>query len=195
MGDASITIVAFGDSLTVGYQIPSAENPRGLSTPYADFLSEILGPSAEIAVRGIVGELTGEMALRLQEDVLTRRPDYAIILGGTNDLGWGARPEEVARNLVLIYERCRAAGVTPVAVTVPSTRGFDDGIPPRVILNRLILDYCRSKPQSVVDLFSATVEPETLRLADRYSNDGLHLSTAGYRLLAENLYKTVFRPS
>jgi lysophospholipase L1-like esterase len=42
------------------------------------------------------------------------------------------------------------------------------------------------------DLFAATIEPETQQLAARYSNDGLHLTTAGYRLVAEGLYRHVF---
>ena len=44
------------------------------------------------------------------------------------------------------------------------------------------------------DLFAATAEPETQQLAARYSNDGLHLTTAGYRLVAERLYQEVFCP-
>ena len=82
-----------------------------------------------------------------------------------------------------------------MAVTIPSIRGFDDLITPRQVLNRLILDYCKAKPQPVVDLFTATAEPETLRLAEKYSSDGLHLTTEGYRLLAELLYDQVFKTS
>jgi lysophospholipase L1-like esterase len=187
-----LRIIAFGDSLTVGYQSPTAENPVGAATPYGRFLQERLGGSAEVLVRGLNGELTGEMAARLGTDVLPLRPDYVVILRGTNDLGWGARPPDVMRNLVAIYERVRASGAQPVAVTVPSILGFDDAIPPRQTLNRLILEYGRTKPQLAVDLFTATAEPGTLRLAGAYSNDGLHLTTEGYRLLAELLYKEVF---
>ncbi len=43
----------------------------------------------------------------------------------------------------------------------------------------------------LVDLFTATSEPETGLLAERYSNDGLHLTTDGYRLLATLLYERV----
>jgi lysophospholipase L1-like esterase len=43
-----------------------------------------------------------------------------------------------------------------------------------------------------VDLFTASSEPETFRLAQEYSNDGLHLTTEGYRLLADLLYDKVF---
>jgi len=187
-----LRIVTFGDSLTVGYQSPTARNPGGESTPYGRFLQDRLGPAAEVLIRGVNGELTAEMAMRLGADVLPLRPDYVVILGGTNDLGWGAQPGEVMRNLVTMYERARGSGIRPVAVTIPSILGFDDGIPPRRTLNRLIMEYGRNKPQPVVDLFTATAEPETLRLAEAYSNDGLHLTTEGYRLLGELIYREVF---
>jgi lysophospholipase L1-like esterase len=187
-----LRIMTFGDSLTVGYQSPTPRNPAGEATPYGRFLQERLGGSAEVLIRGVNGELTGEMAMRLGTDVLPLRPDYVVVLGGTNDLGWGAQPREVMRNLVTIYERVRGSGAQPVAVTIPSILGFDDAIPPRQTLNRLILEYSRAKPQPAVDLFTATAERETLRLAEAYSNDGLHLTTEGYRLLADLLYQEVF---
>jgi acyl-CoA thioesterase I len=189
-----LRIITFGDSLTVGFQSPTAENPRGAATPYGRFLQKLLGDSAEILVRGVSGELTGEMAMRLGRDVIPLRPDYVVILGGANDVGWGAQPQEIMTNLIAMYERARGAGIQPVAVTIPSIRGADSLIPPRRILGRLILDYCKTLPQPFVDLFTATAEPEMLRLAEEYSNDGLHLTTEGYRLLAELLYRQVFKP-
>jgi acyl-CoA thioesterase I len=190
----TLRIITLGDSLTVGYQSPTRENPAGEATPYGQFLQELLGSSGEVSMRGVTGELTAEMGMRLNQDVISVRPDYVVILGGSNDLGWGAQPAEVMRNLVTLYERSRGADIRPVAVTVPSIRGFDDLIPPRQILNRLIMEYCRTRQQPFVDLFTATAEPETLRLAEPFSNDGLHLTTEGYRLLAESLYREVFKP-
>jgi lysophospholipase L1-like esterase len=189
-----IRIVTFGDSLTTGYQSPTRSNPAGAATPYGRFLQELLGEAAEVLIRGINGERTGEMLLRLESDVIVDRPDYAVILGGTNDLGWGIPPDEVAQNLVTICKRLAAKAIRPVAVTVPSIRGFDEYIPPRRVLNNLIIDYCRMESRPYVDLFAATSEPGTLRLAERFSNDGLHLTTEGYRLLAEKLYQEVFKP-
>jgi acyl-CoA thioesterase I len=187
-----LRIVTFGDSLTVGYQSPTRENPEGEPTPYGQFLQELLGNTVEVIIRGVSGELTAEMAMRLNRDVISVRADYVVILGGSNDLGWGAQPAEVMRNLVTLYERSRSADIRPVAVTVPSIRGFDNLIPPRHILNRLIVEYCRTRQQPFVDLFTATAEPETLRLAEPFSNDGLHLTTEGYQLLADSLYREVF---
>ena len=64
----------------------------------------------------------------------------------------------------------------------------------RMSLNRTIADYCASKSLACVDLFAATAEPDTLLLAPEFSNDGLHLTTEGYRCLARLLYDQVFAP-
>ena len=186
-------IIAFGDSLTAGAQSPTRENPMGASTPYGEFLQQLLGGSVEVQVRGINGELTTEMVMRFGRDVLSLKPDYVMILGGTNDLGWNTPPQEIMRNLVTMYERARRAGLTPVAITVPSIRGLDELIHPRHVLNNLILEYAQAHSQPIVDLFIATAEAESLRLDEVYSNDGLHLSTIGYQLLADLLYRDVFK--
>ncbi|HEY4485823.1 MAG TPA: GDSL-type esterase/lipase family protein [Nitrospiria bacterium] len=188
-----IRIVAFGDSLTEGYQSPSDANPLGQSTPYGRFLQDRLGGSVEVLVRGVCGERTEDMARRVEADILALNPDDVVILGGTNDLGWGVPPEKIMRNLTGLYERTQAAGIRSTAVTVPSIRGFDDMIAPRIVLNRLIQDRCAERKMACVDLFSATADPDSQRLSLRYASDGLHLNTAGYRLLADLVYEQVSR--
>jgi len=157
-----------------------------------------------VSVSGICGELTGEMAVRFRSAVLISHPMYVVILGGTNDLGWNAAPEDIMRNLLKMYELAIAAGIKPVPMTVPSIRvgedlhskegrqWFAEHLGRRHQLNELILRYVESKRLAAFDLFAATLEPETQQLAARYSNDGLHLTTAGYRLIAERLYQEVF---
>jgi acyl-CoA thioesterase I len=197
-------IVCFGDSLTAGFQSPSADNPQGGETPYGRFLQELAGPSVRISISGVCGELTGDMALRFRSAVLELRPTHVVILGGTNDLGWNIQPADIMCNLLKMYELAAEAKITPVPVTVPSIRMGDDfwgqegrrwfaeHLDRRHQLNGLILRYADSKHLAVCDLFAATVEPETQQLAAQYSNDGLHFTTAGYRLVAERLYQEVF---
>jgi len=115
-------ILCFGDSLTAGFQSPTSENPTGQQTPYGDFLQEWLGPSVEVRISGICGELTGEMMTRFRRDAIQHQPSHLVLLGGTNDLGWNAQPADIMRNLVKMYEQARAAQITPVPVTVPSVR-------------------------------------------------------------------------
>lgn len=199
-------IICFGDSLTAGFQTPTPENQGVVETPYGRFLQEALGRHATVAVSGICGEMTGEMLMRFRADVLAHRPAFVVILGGTNDLGWNARPAEIMRNLLKMHAQARASGTEPVGVTVPSLRAaqtadggagdplIQDHIARRRELNRLLSDYCRSKAIACVDLFSATADADTGLLALRYSNDGLHLTTAGYHRLAALLFQQVFAP-
>ena len=201
--ESSALIVCFGDSLTAGYQSPARDNSTGRETPYGQFLEQFLGGRGIVAVSGVCGETTGEMVLRFRTDVLDRRPRYVIILGGTNDLGWSAAPQEITRNLVKMYELARAAGIVPIPVTVPSIRVPDAGgqeasrwvqahIAKRQSLNGLIQDYARSKDLPYLDLFTATADPDSLQLCPEYSNDGLHLTTEGYRRFALLLHERIF---
>ena len=197
-------ILCFGDSLTAGFQSPTSENPTGQQTPYGDFLQEWLGPSVEVRISGICGELTGEMMTRFRRDAIQHQPSHLVLLGGTNDLGWNAQPADIMRNLVKMYEQARAAQITPVPVTVPSVRVDVVGAGPdaaawieqhlvrRLVLNELIAEYAKSKGLVWIDLFAATAEDGTRQLSAPYSNDGLHLTTAGYRLLAQLLYDQLF---
>ncbi|THJ24502.1 MAG: hypothetical protein CAF45_004840 [Nitrospira sp. CG24E] len=199
-------IVCFGDSLTAGFQAATEDNPQGAATPYGRYLQELTGPAVRVSVSGVCGELTGEMAMRFRSTVLAQQPTHVVILGGTNDLGWNALTADIMRNLLKMYELATASGITPVPVTVPSIRVGDDlrseegrqwyaeHLNRRQELNELILRYAESNELAAFDLFSATVEPETQQLAARYSNDGLHLSTSGYRLFADRLYQEVFAP-
>lgn len=185
-------IVCFGDSLTAGFQSPSPDSPDVLDRPYGRYLEDRLRGRARVHVSGICGEVTADMVRRFERDVVSGRPAWAILLGGTNDLGWEDAPAEIMGRLTVMYEQAVIAAVRPVAVTVPSIRGFDNHIPRRIELNRLIAEYCAAQALPCVDLFAATAESGTGRLAERYSNDGLHLTTAGYELLAKLLYEQVF---
>ena len=197
-------IVCFGDSLTAGFQTPTADNPQGVPTPYGTFLQELTGPAVRVSVSGICGEVTGEMTMRFRSAVLAPQPTHVVILGGTNDLGWNAAPADIMRNLITMYELAAAAGIKPVPVTVPSIRVGDDlrseegrqwfaeHLDRRRQLNGLIARYAESQRLALFDLFAATVEPESQQLAARYSNDGLHLTTSGYRVFADRLFHEVF---
>jgi lysophospholipase L1-like esterase len=139
------------------------------------------------------------MVMRFQRDVLDHHPDYVPILGGTNDLGWNASPSEIMHNLVTMYDQTLTTGGVPIPVTVPSIRVEDasggregqewvtDHLARRSRLNELIQEYAGSKGLACVDLFAATVDPQSGQLAAMYSNDGIHLTTAGYRLFAEQV--------
>lgn len=204
---SGMVIVCFGDSLTVGFQTPSADNPAGLPTPYGNVLQAQLGMHAQVIISGLCGELTGQMVLRFSDSALRHGPTIVAILGGTNDLGWNVNTDDIMQNLVAMYERTMAANAIPIPITVPSIRIDGDGHSPdaraflthhlerRSVLNQLIIDYARSHGLAYFDLFEETADPASRMLASDYSNDGLHFSTEGYRRFGTLLYQQVIEPN
>lgn len=59
-------------------------------------------PGVKTANRGISGDTTRGMLIRLQEDVLSLNPSGIVLLMGTNDLEEQAEPETIAGNFQLI---------------------------------------------------------------------------------------------
>ena len=79
-------LVFLGDSITQGW----GDNMGGKF------------PGVKVANRGISGDTTRGVLIRLQEDVLALKPSGIVLLIGTNDLEEKAEPETIAANLKLI---------------------------------------------------------------------------------------------
>jgi lysophospholipase L1-like esterase len=79
-------LVFLGDSITQGWG-------GGLGAAF---------PGVKVANRGISGDTTRGVLIRLEEDVLALDPVGVVVLIGTNDLDEGASPEIIAGNLELI---------------------------------------------------------------------------------------------
>jgi len=79
-------VVFLGDSITQGWG-------GGLGAAF---------PGVKVANRGISGDTTRGVLIRLQEDVLQLDPAAVVLLIGTNDLEEGASPDVIAGNLKLI---------------------------------------------------------------------------------------------
>ena len=189
-------IVALGDSLTVGEsEFEPSDSGQAISYPkYLETLAEIhlrsLHSDVKVNVlnRGINGDLTSGMLERFSRDVIDEKPDYAIILGGTNDLGWGFDPAMIAHNLSTMYDAALKKRIVSVACSVPSILGFDELIPPRLKLNKIIRMEAEKRSIPFVDFFTATADPQTNMLLEDYSADGLHLTTKGYQRMGKCLF-------
>ena len=206
-----LNIVCFGDSLTLGYQSPTPGTPFVENIPYGDYLQEWLGSRGQVVIHGVCGETTQDMRVRFQRDVIVPKPHVAIILGGTNDLGCGISPDAIMDNLRFFYEHTQSQGILPVAATIPSLRddsgqdhtyettqsgqevtaALEQAIALRVMLNQSIKELGHTQQFPVVDWFTTTCESQAQALAPEFSNDGLHLNSAGYRKLAELVWNQV----
>jgi len=85
-------VVFLGDSITQGW------GPR-LAAGF---------PKLKVANRGISGDTTRGMLIRLNEDVLSLKPVAVVLLMGTNDLEEKATPETIAENAKLILSALKA---------------------------------------------------------------------------------------
>ena len=200
---SSPLLVCFGDSLTAGYQVQAETGMPLPDVPYGGFLQEWLGARGRVSVKGICGETTSDMMTRFSRDVIDVEPSHAVILGGTNDLGWNVAPSTIITHLERFYTMALRAGIRPVGVTVPSIRveGHRGGPLPawlqehlqyRLELNRLIAERCERHQMPCVDLFQGTSEPPSSLLAARFSSDGLHLNDKGYLMFARLVWNAVF---
>lgn len=80
------SVVFLGDSITQGWN--------------DDFRGKF--DDLKVANRGISGDTTRGMLIRLEEDVLVLKPAAVVMLMGTNDLEEAATPAQVAENFKLI---------------------------------------------------------------------------------------------
>ena len=85
-------VVFLGDSITQGWG-----DDMGRSFP-----------GVKVANRGISGDTTRGVLIRLEQDALALQPSGIVILIGTNDLEEGADPETIAANLKLILAKLKA---------------------------------------------------------------------------------------
>lgn len=189
-------IVALGDSLTVGetgFSVSASDEftayPRYLEILARQHLTSLQSEmEVNVLNKGINGDLTSGMLERFSRDVVDERADYVIILGGSNDIGWGFDTAIIAHNLTSMCDVALSEGIGVVACSVPSILGLDELIPPRLHLNRMIRSEAEKRSITFVDLFSATADPQTNRLLADYSADGLHLNPKGYVLIGKCIF-------
>jgi lysophospholipase L1-like esterase len=170
-------VVFFGDSITEAWPLETAFPGK----PYVN--------------RGISGQTTSQLLLRLREDVIDLGARAVVILAGTNDLAGNTGDislEEIEENFEAIAELARAHGVRVIFSSIlpvhNHTPGSQENFEPRppekiVALNRWLERYCRANGLVYLDYFSAMVDAHGLmrrELADK----GLHPNAAGYALMA-----------
>lgn len=114
----TLRILCFGDSLTAGYTRYGLEH-----YPYSDFLENKLRKSFPLREITIVNDgLSGDRVkagwfLRRMEGRCAKaaaKPyNWVIVLGGTNDLGWGEAPEAIYEALSMLFLLLVIDGLSP----------------------------------------------------------------------------------
>jgi len=168
-------VVFLGDSITDGWKL------------------EQFFPAKPYVNRGISGQTTPQMLVRMFPDVIDLKPATLIILAGTNDIARNTGPETatmIEENLQAMAELAQAHGIkvifcllTPVSDYTASKQ--TEHRPPSDILklNAWLRDYAGAHQIGLADYYSALVDDKGM-LRDGYSDDGLHPNAKGYALMA-----------
>lgn len=115
-------------------------------------------PGIKTANRGIGGDTSRGVLIRLQEDVIALNPSGVVLLIGTNDLEEKADPEVIAGNVRLIVEALRKHDpAMPVILCEVFPSSLTKSRPVEKIrkVNKLFIEAMADEPQvTVLDTYS-----------------------------------------
>jgi lysophospholipase L1-like esterase len=167
--------VFLGDSITDGWKLPQYFSGK----PYVN--------------RGISGQTTPQMLVRLFPDVINLKPAALLVLAGTNDIARNTgltTMAMVAQNLQAITELAQTHGIKVILCSLTpvsdyTSRKQTERRPPADILklNAGLRKYAAKANAVYVDYFAALADDKGM-LRDGLSNDGLHPNAKGYELMA-----------
>lgn len=174
--------VFMGDSITDGW----AAQDLGFFTS-----NNFLG-------RGISGQTTSHMLVRLRRDVIDHSPEYVVILAGTNDIALNngkISHENIVGNIMSMCELAKANGIKPVICSVlPADRfGWRPGLTPAqdiVRLNEMLKEYAASAHIKYVD-YHSVLKDENNALPAKYADDGVHPNMDCYKIMEEIILKAL----
>lgn len=141
--------------------------------------------------RGIAGQTTPQILLRLRPDALALQPRAIVVLAGTNDLAANAGATHLAQardNLATMTHLARAAGVRVVMASLLPVHDHAQAMSatraPReiVAMNRWIEAHMRRERGTYLDYHGPMVGADGM-LRRELSDDGLHPNAAGYAVM------------
>ena len=184
-------VVFYGDSITDNWS----------KREYGGFF-----PGKPYVNRGIGGQTTAQMLLRLRADVLALKPKVVVILAGTNDVAGNAgpvTPGQIQENLASMAELAKLHGVKVVLASLlpvsddkkdaagqPVTRTRQRPTATLRELNRWLSAYAAQNGHGYLDYFSATADASGL-LRPELNDDGLHPNARGYAVMAPLAEKAI----
>ena len=171
-------VVFLGDSITEGWNATLAH----------DF------PNMRVADRGIGGDITAGVLYRLQHDVLDLDPGGIVLLIGTNDIGNGADPADVADNtkqILLAIKKFNPNLKVIVCKVMPRSQDGQPVFDAKIKrLNMLVEDFVKTEPNfTICNTYNIYADDHGNPIPEDFKTDHLHLNAAGYAV-----WKTALDP-
>jgi lysophospholipase L1-like esterase len=159
--------VFLGDSITQGWGDNMGNSFSGM----------------KVANRGISGDTTRGVLIRLDDDVLALKPRGVVLLIGTNDLEEQADPETIAANLILILAKLKAHNAEmPVVLcqVFPSSESKKRPADKIKKINQLYAAAVKGDPQiTLIETWTLFANAQGDAKAEEFP-DLLHPNQAGY---------------
>ncbi len=150
-------------------------------------------PGKPYVNRGISGQTTPQMLVRMYPDVIDLKPAVLVILAGTNDIARNTGPETltmIEENLMAMTELAQAHGIKVVLCSVTPISDYErrpqSGQRPQadiLKMNVWMKDYAAKVHAVYADYFAALVDDKGM-FKKGLSMDGLHPNQMGFDLLA-----------
>jgi len=192
-------VIFFGDSIT-----HAGVAPHGYITLLQQMLAKEGKDNAfDLIGAGIGGNKVYDLYFRLEDDVLSKKPDIVFIYVGINDVwhkkssGTGTDPDKFERFYNKIIDKLQAAGAK-VIICTPTVIGEKKNFVNELDgdLNKyaaIIRNIAKNKNTGLIDLHKAMIEyidahnPED-KAKDVLTVDGVHMNDAGNEFLAKQFY-------
>jgi len=155
-------------------------------------------PGKSYVGRGISGQTTPQMLIRMRPDVIALKPKLVVILGGTNDIAGNTGPmtdEQIEGNLASMAELASANGIKVVLSSITPVSSYHVANPnaaPQTTqrplarvraINDWMRQYAAAHKHEYLDYFSAMVDDKGM-LRTELSGDDLHPNAGGYAIMA-----------
>jgi lysophospholipase L1-like esterase len=179
----AVGIVFMGDSITQGWR----EKRPAFFTPGR-------------VGRGISGQTTPQMLLRMMADVVALRPRVMHLMAGTNDIAANTGPmtiEQSIQNLTAMCQLARANHIRVLLASIPPAGSYPwrPGLE-TVAPIRAINDWSRTNAASLgatyVD-YTPALGDATGAMRPGYASDGVHPTEQGYAVMEKVLAPVLAR--
>ena len=178
LSSASIELLFLGDSITEGW--PEFRPQFFQNNPFVG--------------RGIGGQTTPQMLLRIRQDVIELQPKKVILLAGINDIAQNTGPislEQIMDNIKSMSEIAKANGIEMILCSVLPANSFPwrpEIVPTQKVidLNQKIQAYAAEQGLVYVDYYTPMVDSQG-GLKANLGYDTVHPNAAGYQLMEQIL--------
>lgn len=155
-------------------------------------------PELTFINKGVPGELTSNFLGRISYDMLSikPKPDYSIIIGGTNDLGWGIANDKILKNIKELHSISRNAGILSVGGKIPpirmeqSSKAYNKR---KIELNKMLKDYFNENKIPFADLYQGMIDDKENLKSECAYVDGLHFSVEGYKQMGTVIFNDAIK--